>query len=65
MDKEFLFSILRHLATKGAGVLVTKGYFEASQTEQFAGLIIFAAGLAWSYTEKRIRKSKANDTPGK
>jgi hypothetical protein len=44
--------ILRHVLTSAAGVLVTSGYLQSSQTEQFIGAGIFLAGIAWSWWQK-------------
>ena len=50
---EQLKGFLRHALTFGGGLLVTKGYVDASEVEALVGAIITLSGFAWSYWIKR------------
>lgn len=45
--------IVRHLLTGAAGVLVSAGYLQSSQTEQFIGAGMLVVGIAWSWWQKK------------
>jgi len=44
--------IVRHALTAAAGVLVTDGYLQSSQEQQFIGAGVFLVGIAWSWWQK-------------
>lgn len=52
MNEQFK-GFLRHALTFGGGLLVTKGYVDASEVEALVGAIITLSGFAWSYWIKR------------
>ena len=68
-----LAGIVRHVLTGAAGMLVTAGYLQQSQTEQFIGAGVMLAGIAWSWWQKsgqaavaaELAKMKAAKTPVK
>lgn len=53
----------RHLVTAVAGSLVTAGAIQSDQQTQFVtiatGVVVWAAGLAWSYANKKAVKDAA------
>lgn len=51
--KRVVFGQLRHLLTVGAGVLVSKGYLDASMVESFVGILLGLAGAGWSAVDKK------------
>lgn len=51
--KKIVFGQLRHLLTVASGVLVTKGYLDASMAEAFVGIATGFVGAGWSAVEKR------------
>lgn len=50
--QSILAGIVRHLVTTGAGVLVTHGYIQSSQTEQVVGAVMLLVGIGWSWWQK-------------
>lgn len=61
MQDNFILALvagqLRHVLTGTAGVLVTAGALQSSQTEAFiqitTGLIVYGIGAGWSWYQKR------------
>ena len=48
MNKDFVLSLIRHSATFIGGLLVAKGFADASQVETLISGIVTAAGIFWS-----------------
>ena len=55
MDKTAILGIVRHILTTLGGILVTKGYVDASGIEAIAGGVVAVVGVVWSVLEKRAR----------
>lgn len=58
MDKQFLFSVIRHISTKAAGILIAHGWMTNNDTEQWLSITAFLATLGWSWWEKKQAKAK-------
>lgn len=48
-NSDFILSMVRHLLTLGAGVLVTKGTIDQSTAEQLVGAVMTIGVAAWSW----------------
>jgi hypothetical protein len=57
MSKQFVFSLIRHGLTAGAGVLVAKGAVDAGSADVIVGGLMAAVAVGWSYAEKRFVKA--------
>lgn len=49
LPKEFLFSMIRHTLTVGAGYLVAKGLTDADSAQALVGGIMGTVAVAWSH----------------
>jgi len=49
MNKDFVLSLIRHSATFLGGLLVAKGFADASQVETLVSGVVTAAGIFWSF----------------
>lgn len=53
MDMKMILGLVaRHALTTFAGVLVSKGYLDASGTEGFVGAGLLFLGVGWSWWQK-------------
>lgn len=48
MNKDFVLSLIRHAATFVGGLLVAKGFADASQVETLVSGVVTASGIFWS-----------------
>lgn len=48
-NRDFFFSLARHILTAGAGWLVAKGFADAATAETLIGGIMAALGVGWSW----------------
>ncbi len=48
MNKDFIISLIRHACTFGGGLLIAKGFADASQVETLVSGVVTAAGIFWS-----------------
>jgi len=55
MNRDMILGLIRHLATFGGGLLVTKGVTDAGTVETAAGALVTIVGIIWSVIEKRNR----------
>jgi hypothetical protein len=54
VTQDFIFSMLRHFLTLGAGYLVAHGIADAGTAETLVGGVMAAIAVAWSwYTHKK------------
>lgn len=54
-----LGSIIRHVASAGGAILASHGFIGDSDVEGTVGVVMFIAGLVWSYIQKRtVEKAK-------
>ncbi len=61
MNFEFITAIVRHVLSAVGAYLVTAGYLQNGQVEQFIGAGIFLVSFAWSLYNK-LMVSNAIDT---
>jgi len=48
MNKDFVLSLIRHAATFAGGLLIAKGFADASQVETLVSGVVTASGIFWS-----------------
>ena len=61
MNFQFVSAIVRHLLSALGGFLVTSGWLQNGQLEQFIGAGLFIVSFVWSIVNK-WRADKAIDT---
>lgn len=49
VTKDFIFSMVRHFLTLGAGWLVARGVADAATVETLVGGVMAALGVGWSW----------------
>lgn len=54
MNRERILSVIRHVLTLGAGILVAKGTLEQGQVEIVAGGITGLIGVVWGVLSKKV-----------
>ena len=59
MLKPIVVSFIRHGLTLGAGVLVARGYVDASGADSLIGAGLAVFSVIWSIAEKRVAFLKA------
>ena len=52
MNQDIALGLLRHLLTAAGGLLVAKGYAQASDLDQVTGLVVALVGAIWSIVHK-------------
>jgi hypothetical protein len=49
LPKEFVFSLVRHALTVGAGFLVAKGFTDADSAQALIGGVMGTVAVAWAH----------------
>jgi hypothetical protein len=49
LPKEFVFSLVRHALTVGAGYLVAKGFTDADSAQALIGGVMGTVAVAWAH----------------
>lgn len=56
MNKQSMFSIVRHVLTFGGGYIAAKGYIDQSMANEAVGAIVTLITIGWSVMEKKKAK---------
>lgn len=59
MNKEQLFSLIRHALTVLGGAAVAGGFIDASGLDQLVGAAMILVGVGWSQLEKKVGVEKS------
>lgn len=55
--QEQILGFIRHALTLAGGALITQGYADETQLMEAVGAVITLIGFAWSFRNKREKKS--------
>lgn len=55
MNKDIVLGLVRHVITAGGGLVIGKGYIDASAFDAAVGAIVTLIGIGWSVVDKRSR----------
>lgn len=55
MNKDIVLGLVRHVITAAGGLVIGKGYVDASTLDAAVGAIVTLVGIGWSVVDKRSR----------
>jgi hypothetical protein len=60
---EQLQGFVRHVLTTAGGAVVATGYVSSSDWTTIGGAVAVAAGVIWSYIDKKVKENETTTSP--